>query len=101
MDEKLAQQLEEIIEKSETKDLKRTMKFFRQMKSLEEPSREDKAFITKQMNIHKEAVLLWLGKEKGAKLLPFILFTIGRTYERYYFQKGRKENSGKNDKKGR
>lgn len=95
MDEKLAQQLEEILEKTDKKDLKRTMKFFRQMKSLEEPSREDKAFITKQMNIHKEAVLLWLGKEKAARMLPFILFNIGRTYERFYFQKGRKENSAR------
>ncbi len=97
VDDKLAQQLEAILAKSEAKDLKRTMKFFRQMKSLEEPSREEKAFMTRQMNVHKEAILLWLGKEKGAKLLPFMLFNIGRTYERYYSQ----PNSGKNDNTGR
>jgi hypothetical protein len=84
MDEKLAQQLEEILNKAEKKGLKRTMKFFRQMKALEELSQDEKAFITEQMNVHKEAVLLWLGREKAAKVLPIILFDIGRTYERYY-----------------
>jgi len=46
-----------------------------------------KAFITEQTNVHKEAVLLWLGREKAAKVLPIILFDIGRTYERYHYQR--------------
>lgn len=53
MGEKLVRQVDEILEKVDRKDYKRTMKFFRQMKSLEELSREEKAFITRQMNIHK------------------------------------------------
>ena len=84
MDEKLAKQLEQVMEKTEREGLGQTMRFFQQVKSLEDLTREDLAFVTEQMNVHKEAVLTWAGKEEAARILPFIFFEIGRAYERYY-----------------
>ena len=83
MDEKLAQQLEQVMEKTEREGLEQ-MRFFQQVKSLEDLTREHLVFVTEQMNIHKEAVLTWAGKEEAARVLPIIFFEIGRAYERYY-----------------
>lgn len=87
MDEKLREQIEKIAEKAEVKDLKRTMSFFRQVQSIGLPAGGDRAWLTKQFQVYLEALTLSKGEEEAARLWPYVLFTMGMAYERYYAQK--------------
>ena len=87
MDEKLREQIENIAEKAEVKDLERTKRFFRKVQSIGLPAADDCAWLTTQFQVYLEALTLSEGEEEAARLWPFVLFTMGMAYERYHIQK--------------
>lgn len=89
MDDKLRQQLEKILEKTEAKDQARTLEFFEKAKSIEPPSEEERRWLLKQFQILAK-VVKWSEEDKkeANMVLTLNLFTMGRVWERYYAQKG-------------
>jgi len=87
MDDKLRKQLGEILKKSDAKELKFTLDFFERVKSIELPAESDRAWLSKQFRIHLQALKLAKGDKQAARLFPFVVFDMGRAYERYYAQK--------------
>ncbi len=87
MDDKLRQQLEEILEKVETTDRVRTLEFFEKTKSIEPPSEEERRWLLEQFRILAK-VVKWSEEDKkeANMVLTLNLFTMGRAYERYYAQ---------------
>jgi len=87
MDDKLAKQVEKILKKAEAKELKLTLDFFEQVKSIELPPERDRVWLTEQLKVFLETLKLAKGDKQAARLFPFVVFDMGRAYERYHVQK--------------
>jgi len=87
MDDRIRQQLEKILEKAEAEELKLTLDFFEQIKSIELPPERDRVWLTEQLKVFLETLKLAKGDKQAARLFPFVAFDMGRAYERYYAQK--------------
>ena len=87
MDEKVRKQIEKILGKAEAKELKLTLDFFEQVKTIELPPERDRVWLTEQLKTFLETLKLAKGDKQAARLFPFVVFDIGRAYERYYAQK--------------
>ena len=88
MDSKLAKQVEKILKKAEAKELKLTLDFFEQVKSIEPPSEEERCWLLEQFRILAK-VVMWSEEDKkeANMVLTLNLFTMGRVWERYHVQK--------------
>lgn len=80
--DKLIEEIEAILEKTEVEDLERTKRFFRQVQSIELPLEEDRVWLSDQFRIYREALKLTKGVDEVNRLWPVILFNMGRAYER-------------------
>lgn len=80
--DKLIEEIEAILEKTEVEELERTKRFFRQVQSIELPPAEDRAWLCEQFRIYREALKLTRGEDEANRLWPVIVFNIGRAYER-------------------
>jgi len=87
MDDKLAEQVGKILKKAEAKELKLTLDFFEQVKSIELPPERDRVWLTEQLKTFLETLKLAKGDKQAARLFPFVVFDMGRAYERYHVQK--------------
>ena len=91
MDDRLRRQLEEILEREEVEDPDEA--FLRQAIKIDIPV-EDGAWLKSMFRL--AAILLELAydsKEEANRALPWLLFSLGMAYERYYVQK--KDYNGK------
>ena len=85
MDDKLRRQLEEIINKTEVAE--RDATFLRQALAID-PAVEDGPWIKSIFQLAAIFLELFYGnKEEANRALPWLLFSLGMAYERYYAQK--------------
>lgn len=85
MDDRIRQQLEEILEQAEIEEQSET--FLRQALAID-ISVEDGPWLKSMFRL--TAIFLELAyedKRKANRALPWLLFSLGRAYERYYAQK--------------
>lgn len=81
--DKLMEEIESILNKTEVKELERTKRFFMQVQAIELPPEEDRAWLSDQFRIYREALKLTRGVDEANRLWPIILFNMGRAYERF------------------
>jgi len=85
MDDKLRQQIEQILKEAEAKDREQTLEFFKKAKSIEPPSEEDRRWLLEQFRILAKVVEWSTEDNKEANMVFTLnLFTMGMAYERYY-----------------
>ncbi len=85
MEDRIKQQLEEILEQAEVEEESET--FLRQALAIEIPV-EDGTWLKSMFRLAAIFLELAYGdKEKANRALPWLLFSLGMAYERYHIQK--------------
>jgi len=85
MDDKLKQQIEQLLEKAERPNEPRTIEFLERTADIELPAQEDRYWLLEQFDALVEA-FAESEKDKKARnvLIMTGIFTMGRVWERYY-----------------
>jgi len=87
MDDRIRQQLEQILEQAEVEEQSET--FLRQALAIDIPV-EDGPWLKSMFRLAAIFLEMAYGDKKEAnRALPWLLFSMGRAYERYYTQKKR------------
>jgi len=91
MDDKLKQQLEQLLEAAKEA---RSIEFLEKTSDMELPAQEDRYWLLEQFNILAEAASVEEDKQTRNVLIMTTLFTMGRVWERYYTKQGKKAARG-------
>ena len=87
MDDKLKQQIEQLLEKAERPNEPRVIEFFERIAGVELPVKEDRYWLLEQFNTLVEAFTeSEKDKQTRSVLIMTGIFTMGRVWERYYAQ---------------
>ena len=87
MDDRIRQQLEQILEQAEVEEQSET--FLRQALAIDIPV-EEGPWLKSMFRLSAIFLGIAYGDKKEAnRALPWLLFSMGRAYERYYVQKNR------------